>query len=255
MLWMEVLTVDELIAKQGELFPKSSEHHSSYALRHRHALIAEEAAKSRDDRPKNGGGKPVNDLTGQRFGHLAVIELLEERQHGSVVYLCECDCGTITKQSRERLKKTRYPITHCGCQGVGKAQKPKPGALSLGSRYSQLHAGGKNTSILTPLKSLYANYRYGAAKRGYEFGLTLNQFKALFEGDCHYCGVPPAQEYGRSDKLLLYNGIDRTDNDKGYTADNCVSCCSKCNYFKGTLSQDEFRQIITDIHEHWASVG
>lgn len=54
-----------------------------------------------------------------------------------------------------------------------------------------------------------------------------------------------------SDKVLRYNGIDRTDNDKGYTTDNCVSCCGKCNSLKGTLSQGEFRQLVTSIYERW----
>lgn len=39
---------------------------------------------------------------------------------------------------------------------------------------------------------------------------------------------------------LIYNGIDRIDNAKGYTIENSVTCCKRCNFAKRNMSYDEF---------------
>jgi hypothetical protein len=39
----------------------------------------------------------------------------------------------------------------------------------------------------------------------------------------------------------LYNGIDRINNEEGYTSNNTVSCCFTCNRMKGTMSSEEFK--------------
>ena len=70
--------------------------------------------------------------------------------------------------------------------------------------------------------------RYSAIKRwcsasGREFNLTLAEYSALAVMPCHYCrGTLP--QYG--------SGLDRADNDQGYTPENVVPCCSVCNRVK-----------------------
>ena len=52
--------------------------------------------------------------------------------------------------------------------------------------------------------------------------MTREEFYKITKSDCHYCGSPPLTlhtAYGGSE--YLYNGIDRIDNDKGYSSDNC----------------------------------
>lgn len=46
-----------------------------------------------------------------------------------------------------------------------------------------------------------------------------------------------------------HNGIDRVDSSKGYTLDNCVPCCSKCNYAKHEMSVEEFKEYITNVYQ------
>lgn len=88
-------------------------------------------------------------------------------------------------------------------------------------------------------KYRYTKYRYGAEKRGYQFRLSLDEFCQLISSECHYCGAD-----GRV-------GIDRRDNNTGYLIQNCVPCCSKCNYLKGKKSVDEFLELA----EHFASIA
>ena len=56
----------------------------------------------------------IKDLTGQRFGRLVAVELLEEREkQGSRIWLCVCDCG---KTIRVRSSNLSSATTQsCGC--------------------------------------------------------------------------------------------------------------------------------------------
>ena len=45
-------------------------------------------------------------------------------------------------------------------------------------------------------------------------------------------------------------GIDRVDNSLGYTLENSVSCCSKCNYMKKTLNVENFLLHIAKIYNY-----
>ena len=58
-------------------------------------------------------GKKI-DLTGQRFGMWSVLEESSERDAaGSILWKCQCDCGTIRNVSGAALRKGRS--TCCGC--------------------------------------------------------------------------------------------------------------------------------------------
>lgn len=73
-----------------------------------------------------------------------------------------------------------------------------------------------------------------------EFALTFKQFMMFWQQSCHYCG----------DNIKTV-GIDRIDSDVGYVIDNCVSCCSTCNYMKRNLSQPDFLEQCKKIIEHY----
>ena len=77
----------------------------------------------------------------------------------------------------------------------------------------------------------YSDYKSSAKRRvGKEFKLTKNEFAAIVSQPCYYCGE--LQEN--------FNGVDRVNNKKGYTIDNCVPCCSICNRMKNIYSKEEF---------------
>ena len=99
------------------------------------------------------------------------------------------------------------------------------------------------------------DYRISAITRGKCFDLTFDQFVNLMEQDCFYCGAKPVvhnYEKQYMQKVLdpwKHNGIDRVDSSKGYTLDNCVPCCSKCNYAKHEMSVEEFKEYITNVYQ------
>lgn len=49
------------------------------------------------------------------------------------------------------------------------------------------------------------------------------------------------------------SGLDRVDNDKGYTVENSVACCTRCNTMKSTYCLEEFYRRMEekyDTNEH-----
>lgn len=69
---------------------------------------------------------------------------------------------------------------------------------------------------------LYSQLKCVARNKQYKFDLSKAYFNIILESPCFYCG-----------KSKTWNNysyfIDRIDNLKGYTVDNCLPCCSECN--------------------------
>lgn len=57
----------------------------------------------------------AKDIAGQRFGKLTAREPLAERRNGSVLWLCDCDCG-------EQARYTYNELTYCGVKSCACAQ-------------------------------------------------------------------------------------------------------------------------------------
>ena len=105
---------------------------------------------------------------------------------------------------------------------------------------------------------LYRTYRSNAEKRGHEFNLSKDQFISIIKQPCFYCGLPPQPTSDSIRKTrgsmrepnFYYNGIDRIDSNGAYDVDNCVPCCSVCNYMKRTLDVNTFYDQIVKIYNH-----
>jgi hypothetical protein len=85
-------------------------------------------------------------------------------------------------------------------------------------------------------------YKSRAQTKGFDFTLTENDYKYIIQQKCNYCK--------KETDLYHTNGIDRTNNDQGYTIENCVACCSECNYMKGSLNDREFIESCKNIANH-----
>jgi len=95
------------------------------------------------------------------------------------------------------------------------------------------------------VNTLFAIYRRNAETKGYSFQLSKEQMRGLVFAKCHYCGDAPSRELSKASGL--YNGVDRKDNSKGYTANNSVACCWSCNLMKRDLPYDCFIDKVTRI--------
>ena len=186
-------------------------------------------------------------MVGSKFGRLTVSKFMGIVPHGTKGsasrYECICDCGNVV--TRKHACLTQKQTISCGCW---KAEK-----VSLRMRKDD-----------TGFKDLWASYRKGAKARGLEWSLTEEQFKTLTSSPCHYTGRPPLQESRSTNTnkkakkglpplpggVYLFNGIDRLDNNKGYTWENCVACCEEANFMKRHLGHDLFISVCKEIAEH-----
>ena len=170
-------------------------------------------------------------LSGKKFGLLTALEPCGRDGQGYILWKCRCDCGRIKKARSSRLKSGA--TKNCGCQ---RPERRNP------SEYISLDSGESNFRLV------YGDYLYSAQRRGLVFELTESHAHRLFSSPCHYCGIPPQAERNNCNGgAFTYNGIDRKDNDKGYTLDNCVPCCADCNYKKSTDSYAHFMAWVDRI--------
>lgn len=148
--------------------------------------------------------------------------------------ICLCDCG-VEFISRVDSLKNRIGCRKCG----------------------QKH-GGKNRILpnFQAAKTAYfKSYEVNAKNRNLEFNISFDEFSDIISNKCYYCGMSPQDQSYLSKSTRKYgkfyaSGIDRMCNEKGYTMDNIVPCCTKCNMMKKTLSCDEFTDHIQNIYEH-----
>jgi hypothetical protein len=92
----------------------------------------------------------------------------------------------------------------------------------------------------TPL-GRFTKLKSGAKQRGLKFDLTIDQYKNLIDNNCIYC-IGPLPKSGA--------GLDRIDNNKGYTIDNVVPCCRNCNVLRSNLlTKEEMHRVISLLHE------
>lgn len=159
---------------------------------------------------------------GKRYGKLLITDSFVEKR--KTMYVCICDCGNNCNVWSSDLRRRKS----CGC----------------------LHFERKNTQENLE-RQLYNSYKYSASERGLDFELTKPQFIALVNGNCFYCGIEkcnPIKDVHKLKEIRLFNGIDRVNNSKSYTVDNCVSCCKTCNIAKRGLSKIDFKNWVDRIY-------
>lgn len=180
---------------------------------------------------------------GTRFGSLKVVEYLGSIRYQNS-YLCECDCGKTRKVILSHL--LNGIVKHCGCENF----LNKHGNKIYGNMESSYRAKA-------------SNYKSMAKIRKIEFTLSISEIVDLLKGNCFYCGREPSNKFNvlsnrynkyyvnDNDKYnILYNGIDRVDNNIGYVEGNVVSCCNHCNTAKLNRSLDEFKEWVIKIYNN-----
>lgn len=179
------------------------------------------------------------DLTGSKFGRLLIIEQAPSRRdkngNSCVFWKCKCDCGNVIEK-KASLIKTGHSKS-CGC-------------LQRETIKKQGHKNFKGEGV-AGVNSLFTRYKRGARTRKLEFNLDKESFKNLLFQPCHYCGDLKTQSWRRKEVHgnLLYNGIDRINSLIGYTKENCVTCCSRCNVCKMDYSKEEFFDMVKKVYE------
>jgi hypothetical protein len=173
---------------------------------------------------------PVKDLTGQRFGKLVVISFVSKgTRKSSPKWLCHCDCGNEKVIAANNLNSGN--VRSCSC-------------------LSRLEVG------LAAKRRVFKEYEKHAIEHNRDFSIDFDSFISICTKPCFYCGANPARSMKKSARKatfngdFLCNGVDRVDNDEGYTILNSVSCCRICNWMKRHLTKHEFLSHIERVFTH-----
>lgn len=131
------------------------------------------------------------------------------------------------------VKNTIYQI----CVGCGKdfekymTRYNRPSKLCKGCNENQKIQDDKRKDRIRNYKqenyknipSFFKEYVTGASERGYSMELQYKDFNQMVLSQCYYC------KFQKDGEVI---GIDRIDNSKGYSKENCVPCCAICNRMK-----------------------
>ena len=155
------------------------------------------------------------------------IEMVEKECHY---------CGTIQEKGFngiDRLDSSEgYIISNCvSCCEMCNYMKGCLGPTIFINRIEHImtHLGlfkGKlNPQDFKDIHSVeYNKYKLRAKEKDIEFSISKTEFNSIINNSCYLCG----KETTKTHK----NGLDRVDNEKGYTLNNIKSCCGNCNYIK-----------------------
>lgn len=149
-------------------------------------------------------------LKGKKFGRLTVLSQRRKRGRKQIKFWnCLCICGKRTRASTSNL--VSGAVVSCGCALFGPRKRP----------YEWLY----NRLIKQAVHPVKLSYR---------------QFVKFTEvKSCHYCSVAIDWE-----KTKGWN-LDRKNNKLGYSKNNCVVSCWKCNKGKSNLF----------TYEEWVEIG
>ncbi len=182
-------------------------------------------------------GRPHKiETTGTRYGHLTVIGYGGYNGKHTHSWRCKCDCGNEVIVRGDCLR--RGQTKSCGCLRTI-LQKGHP-------CYTKLPEG------IAARNDIIRHTKYNARIRNLEWALTDKQLISVMQSPCHYCGIELSNEYSHPTKngSFKYNGLDRKDNDKGYTPDNTLPCCWRCNRAKQKDTYADFMKWIKQVTSH-----
>jgi hypothetical protein len=143
-------------------------------------------------------------ILGQRFGKLVVIERLPANSHHEAEWRCVCDCGN------EHIT-TSYNLTH------GKTTRCRECTIKLIAQKNTTHGQQpkKMFNAYVNMKTRCYNHNYYLFKNYGGKGITICDEWLGKNGFINFREW--SLKNGYKDKL----SIDRIDNNKGYSPDNC----------------------------------
>jgi hypothetical protein len=176
----------------------------------------------------------MKDYKGLKKNMLTAIEF-SHRINNKTFWVFKCDCGSLKNINPSNVLSDKPSYYSCGCKKYNKRDINNSSKIKI--------------SIDRTKKDLFYRYRKTAVKRGYSFEITYDFFISNTDKNCHYCNSKPNREHKFKQKEIIFpsyfcNGIDRKDNNKGYTEENCLPCCTICNRAKNNLNYNVFMNWI-----------
>ena len=148
-----------------------------------------------------------------------------DNSHGYFTENCVGCCGTCN--NTKMCLDARTYVNRCIHTGVRFGATVVGGAISFPDAWPDC------------LPSSFSRYKSNAKKKNRVFEITKEQYSLMTNTPCYYCE--------RTITETNKSGMDRVDNDEGYTTDNIISCCGECNRMRGNTGQDEYIDMVKRI--------
>jgi hypothetical protein len=162
------------------------------------------------------------DLTNRRFDKLLVVKDSGKRKSKRPIWVCVCDCGTVTEISAKYLLSG--DTKSCGC-------------FSKGNAYNRDAVGMITKSFWTPIEKQ-------AKKRGIPMEIDREYAWEIFKLQDEKCALSGLKlsfvNNIRDERNTHTASLDRIDNTKGYIIGNIQWVHKRINIMRNTLSVDEF---------------
>ena len=114
----------------------------------------------------------TNDISNKRFGKLVAIEPTEDRSGSSVIWKCQCDCGTICYKSSSML--VTGGVKSCGC------------LISYGEEKIRQILNQNN--IIFETQKAYDTCRFSNGRLAHFDFLIKDTYLIEYDGEQHYFG-------------------------------------------------------------------
>lgn len=105
-------------------------------------------------------------------------------------------------------------------------------------------------------KAAYSRIKKDARSAGRDFDIHLEEFRYLCQQNCYYCGSAPGNlityrgQNSFTFRYFVYSGLDRINNDVGYTRQNVVPCCIICNRAKNSMPFKDFIDWLNRLTDY-----
>jgi hypothetical protein len=187
----------------------------------------------------------MGDLTNEVHSKLRVISVASKKGT-QTFWNCICECGNPAVVRGSYL--TSGHTKSCGCLRSEVADARNKGRRNPDPWVPEMKTYIYHLSVDREHRRVLAE----------TWDLTLDEYKSLVTSSCYYCGAEPhglphAKHLRKSG--VRRSGIDRIENSKGYTLNNCVTCCGACNREKGALTLKEFIDLTKRRYLHLQSKG
>jgi len=180
-----------------------------------------------------------------KIGYWTITDAPHQKRKGAYYVYCICVCGTKQWVNFHSIIGGRSTCCKsCACKIYDKFAPLKKWINKNGP------PAQKPTGVAA-FNEIYNVYRSSARSRKKSFTLSKDDFRYITQQNCHYCGSPPSKSSSNRKTNLngayVYSGIDRKDNNLGYTIENSLPCCEACNFLKKDINYDEFLKMIFKI--------
>ncbi len=156
----------------------------------------------------------------------------EWRNHGKktfrhFIFICTCGAEIALPNSKFHLQRATGLCTKCVPRSI-----PNPRIRKR------------------PFEALFNCLKKTAHKIALPVTLSYEEFLEFTDtSECHYCGfLLYWTAYNLKQGSCAYN-LDRKDNNQGYSKENCVTCCRRCNTIKSNwFTYEEMMLLSPQLH-------